>query len=509
MKYIIFLYLILRCAYIGNAQYFNNAYFESGVYSSQGFYNVLPIGSNHMAFGSAYSSNFIDHGIAGRLVNNTGDIQTEILTTIPFNFDGFGYSQSLLLSDGTYFLSTTTGFPMHYRPAWIRCNSQFDTLWTRRLDEWMIPDTTWGFASAAEELLNGNIMLASHWQYDSDAFDTGLDSTGLRLTEIDLNGTILFDTTLVFNDTYYSVQDMAQTPQGDLLLWGYTNASEASNSCFVMKTTTLGVVFDIQYFGDPLFPDGSPELVIINNNEAVVLYHYSLETSFNVQEPHAALYNYTDMLVEWDVPFLLDYVDYECMCSFNGMIQTSDGNLAIIHLSRDYETDEVRNSLVKLDYNGNVLWQKLIPDPLPEQPLWTEQGLVDLENCPDGGYILSGEIEKLIDPEDESQILQAHWLVKTDACGDVEWINCPNSVQEFEDAQLEIYPNPSSKDITLSCDERIHQIDILDISGRMIISEKSNSFQSVVDIKKMKPGVYLLKVRLENGIVLSRKVIKE
>jgi hypothetical protein len=122
---------------------------------------------------------------------------------------------------------------------------------------------------------------------------------------------------------------------------------------------------------------------------------------------------------------------------------------------------------------------------------------------------LSGEIEKLIDPEDESQILQAHWLVKTDACGDVEWINCPNSIQEFEDSTLEIYPNPSSNHITLSCDEKIHQIDILDISGRMIISEKSSSFQSVVDIKKMKPGVYLLKVRLENGKVICRKVIVE
>ena len=69
--------------------------------------------------------------------------------------------------------------------------------------------------------------------------------------------------------------------------------------------------------------------------------------------------------------------------------------------------------------------------------------LYDLEVAPDGGYVMVGKFDSQEDPYDKT------WLVKVDACGDLEWQGCelPDGLWDTSaplSGPLRLYPNPAS-----------------------------------------------------------------
>ena len=65
-------------------------------------------------------------------------------------------------------------------------------------------------------------------------------------------------------------------------------------------------------------------------------------------------------------------------------------------------------------------------------------------------------------------------------------------------AETNIYPNPAGKNITISlaaAPEHIATIDLLDISGKQILSFKTSLQTSTLDLKSVAAGTYLLKVQ--------------
>ena len=72
------------------------------------------------------------------------------------------------------------------------------------------------------------------------------------------------------------------------------------------------------------------------------------------------------------------------------------------------------------------------------------------------------------------------WLVKVDACGDLEWQGCaqPNGLWEpevLEGSSLEIWPNPVSGNeinIRFPREEVVEKVQIIDGQGRFIPDSK-------------------------------------
>ncbi len=76
-----------------------------------------------------------------------------------------------------------------------------------------------------------------------------------------------------------------------------------------------------------------------------------------------------------------------------------------------------------------------------------------------------------------------------------------------ENNSVDIYPNPISDKINIESSKKLQLIEIFDISGKKLIGMSINSYMQVVDVSGLSSGVYLLKLQMENSIVIE-KIIK-
>ncbi len=89
----------------------------------------------------------------------------------------------------------------------------------------------------------------------------------------------------------------------------------------------------------------------------------------------------------------------------------------------------------------------------------------------------------------------------TDTCGNTSGINEENTSNE-----INIFPNPSSGIFTIESSERISSIEISNVLGEKIYSEKNNSGKASVDLSTQPKGIYFIKV-VSYKFIQTKKVI--
>jgi fibronectin type 3 domain-containing protein len=83
--------------------------------------------------------------------------------------------------------------------------------------------------------------------------------------------------------------------------------------------------------------------------------------------------------------------------------------------------------------------------------------------------------------------------------------NNPNALADIETGNtLVIYPNPASNKITIDCNDKINNIEIVDVLGKIIYQTKDTT----IDVSAFAKGNYFVKVYTEKG-VMARKVVVE
>lgn len=82
-------------------------------------------------------------------------------------------------------------------------------------------------------------------------------------------------------------------------------------------------------------------------------------------------------------------------------------------------------------------------------------------------------------------------------------------MSDYVKAHTIIYPNPSSSRVTVKSDSEIKSIAIYSVLGAYHRTVNVNDLNQDIDLSDLKPGVYLLKVRMRNGEEGVFKVFKE
>jgi len=91
--------------------------------------------------------------------------------------------------------------------------------------------------------------------------------------------------------------------------------------------------------------------------------------------------------------------------------------------------------------------------------------------------------------------------IKQDVAVGINEINSANN--------LHIYPNPSSGLVTISSNQPIANIDVFDVTGKLVHSQQNNGKQTntVLDLSVLSNGIYFINAQTENGGVGVSKVV--
>ncbi len=109
-------------------------------------------------------------------------------------------------------------------------------------------------------------------------------------------------------------------------------------------------------------------------------------------------------------------------------------------------------------------------------------------------------------------ILEAEWLPGS---YDVRYLvehNFPTGIEDLVDYNLEIFPNPATDRVTIKIDEMFNSVSIYSLNGQqmdVVTSQTGQSHQQTIDLSKYPKGVYFIKIGLEDGNVVTERIIKQ
>ena len=87
---------------------------------------------------------------------------------------------------------------------------------------------------------------------------------------------------------------------------------------------------------------------------------------------------------------------------------------------------------------------------------------------------------------------------------------CENlAIPQSQEIDFQIYPNPSNGQLMITTDQHQKgQVQIVDLQGKVILSEPLNSGQHYMDISDISTGLYIIRIGSESNWT-SQKLILE
>ncbi|MCU4189035.1 T9SS type A sorting domain-containing protein [Flavobacterium sp. HXWNR29] len=181
--------------------------------------------------------------------------------------------------------------------------------------------------------------------------------------------------------------------------------------------------------------------------------------------------------------------------------QTIDEGIIIVGNTKSNNGDVSNNQgdwdywVVKLDGMGTLLWQKTLGGISFDEADYIEQ-------TTEGGYIIAGRTNSNNGDVTGNHGNTDFWVVKL--------ASDSLSNSEFEITNTILYPNPSSKFISLQYStnpETSFYFKIIDLTGKIIKSSFSK-FNDQINIESLTSGNYIIQIETENGKTETKKFIK-
>jgi len=80
----------------------------------------------------------------------------------------------------------------------------------------------------------------------------------------------------------------------------------------------------------------------------------------------------------------------------------------------------------------------------------------------------------------------------------------------FDSPDVFVYPNPSNSTVFLESKEEvsIQEVNVYELNGKKVRSEKVMQNQFSLHVNNLPKGMYLIEIRLSNGVVKNKKIIR-
>jgi hypothetical protein len=388
----------------------------------------------------------------------------------------------LTLEDGNFFIiGYTSSYGAGSNDAWlIKINPSGDLLWSR----------TYGGVGddEAKEIIrtsDGNYAFVGRTNYSGgtnfDGFLYKIDGSGNVIWNKNYGGAL-----------YENLRCVKLCADGGFILTGQTMSSGAGGSdIYLVRTNSNGDVMWTQTYGGALEDDGN--FIVVNNDGSFTI---TAETTsfgagdFDVQ----AMKVDANGGVIWNKFYGGDKKDVS-----KTIRPTNDGGYIIGAISRSFGWINPDMWLVKIDGNGEKLWDK-------HYGLWYHDHCHSALPTSDGGYALVGH-------QVDAGNLAHVFFVKTNSNGTVDAVGIDEDAaeeaqDEAEISSLKIYPNPSSGIfyVQLPTDE-IRTIHIGDALGNIVKVIRSEHNFVKVDLSEQPQGIYFATIKTPGKSTVTKKII--
>jgi len=158
------------------------------------------------------------------------------------------------------------------------------------------------------------------------------------------------------------------------------------------------------------------------------------------------------------------------------------------------------------DANGDEIWEVTlslnIGDTIEYKfsaDNWMYQETLDPnETCTNGFSNFTNRV--LIVPVNDTILPDVCWG-SCDTCSPI------GAIDNLELNDLSIFPNPTSSFLTIRSNKLISPISIYDITGKLVLQNKGNSNEIILDISNLNSGLYFIKSNSQNSSIRKRFIV--
>lgn len=306
------------------------------------------------------------------------------------------------------------------------------------------------------------------------------------------------------DDVAYSIQ---LTSEGGFIVMGSTYSQDGDvtenhgdNDYWVVKINNTGEIEWQKTLGGSGADDGG---LVIQTSDGGYLVG-GTEGSSDGQV--VGDYLYTDFWIvkldvngefQWQKPMGGNEIDL-----LASILETAPGKYLMCGVTYSMDGDVVANDnypsiwLVEINESGEIQWQKTIGGTGFEYPS-------NVELADDGGYVLLATTDSNDGDVSGNHGKYDMWVVKLS----------PKSSPTAEPlaGELEIYPNPAARSITVEIPDDASEmsIELSDMNGRALLRKEHVPNGGCIQLAQLTAGAYLIKAISPTGKVYTGKVRKE
>ncbi len=319
-------------------------------------------------------------------------------------------------------------------------------------------------------------------------FSSGTYSDVL-LIKTDLNGNLIWRKRFgnTFDEMYRSIEIIKNNTEyllgGD---YGYYNTGNPYYDMSLMRTDTAGNIIWQQQYG-------------ISPNESGKCAIPTLDSGFAI----CGMYNDTGVVLKTNKNGVVQWIKKysQEQGTIYSLKQLQDSSYVMIKSDIDWQNNNRTGYLVKADKNGNQLWQRVYPHPTSG----ISNYFFGFNTTADKGFIMTGQYNHIGQPS------QNMWLVITDSLG-CDSVTCSYLVTEVKDisyelGEMSLAPNPTNGLLTISSPNDFTKIEMLSITGQTLLSEIVNTKTHPIQLQNFAEGIYFVRISYADEQSVMKKVI--
>jgi hypothetical protein len=310
------------------------------------------------------------------------------------------------------------------------------------------------------------------------------------LIKTDLNGNLIWRKRFgdAFEEVYLTLEVVKNNTE--YVLGGRHGYYSTGNPYFdmsIMRTDTAGNIIWQQQYGTPI------------GNEPAGSVIQTLDTGFVL----SGTYNNQGALLKIDKDGNQQWVKYFGLGTNSWIAnvkQLQDSSFAMIVSDFYLPINNWTGFLIKADKNGGQLWKRVYPGVINRGNYFYGFNVTK-----DKGFVMAGMYLHAGQPHNNL------WLVKTDSLG-CDSVTCSYLVTGVKDisyelGEMSLAPNPTNGLLTISSLNDFTKIEVLSITGQVLLSETVDSKTHQLELQNFSDGIYFLRVSYADGQSVTKKVI--